>query len=106
MEEKRMSWDGFLLGLGLGLFTPFFFFFCYWLFVHSYMGFIPDFFKYLSIGKVMGPVISLCVFPNLGLFFLFINRYHIKSGKGIILATFLYAGLILYVRLVIENTGI
>lgn len=70
------------------------------------MGFIPTFIRYCISGKVLAPIISLCVIPNLGVFYLFINRYKIKTGRGVILSTFLYAGLILYLRMVVEGTGI
>ena len=54
------------------------------------MNFIPQFFKFLLMGRVLSAVLSLCLIPNLGLFFLFINKEYYKTTRGIILSTLLY----------------
>ena len=94
----RNYWIGFIVGL----ISPFFILFCYWLYVYSYMSFIPDFLKYLSVGKILASVISLCVVPNLGIFFVLLNKERYKSAYGIIGATLLYALYIFYLKLFIE----
>ena len=100
----QKKFNHFFLGTLVGLFLPIFFLFCYWLWSYSFMSFVPHFFKYLLMGKVLAPVLSLCVVPNLGAFFLFINKERYKTGRGIILATILYGGLIMYLKIYIEET--
>ena len=41
--------------------------------------------------RVFTKIISLCVIPNLALFFLFLNKFLYKSARGILLATILFA---------------
>ena len=36
-------------------------------------------------------LISLCVLPNLALFFLFLNKYYYNTAKGVLLSTFIFA---------------
>ena len=96
---KKNKWNTMLTGTLIGTISPLFCLFCYWLFVYSFMSFIPQFFKYLSVGKILAPVLSLCVLPNLGFFFLFINKNNFKTGQGIILGTILHAILIFYLKL-------
>ena len=101
---SRQKWNHFLLGSAIGLALPIFFLFCYWMWSYRFMGFAPDFFRYLLMGKVLAPVLSLCVVPNLGIFFLFINKERYKTGRGIILSTILYGCLIMYLKIYIEET--
>lgn len=104
MSTKKISNPpSYFIGLVVGIFVPLFFVFCYWLYVFSYMSFIPDFFKYLSSGKILSPVISLCVIPNLAVFFLLLNRLRFKSAYGVIGATLLYAAYIFYLKLFVEG---
>ena len=101
---KRFTFDNFWVGTTLGLLSPQFFIFLYWLFEYSYMGYIPKFYEYLIIGKVLSPLISLCAIPNVGILFLLMNGNYYKGGKGIILATILYGFLILYLKIQVEHT--
>lgn len=41
--------------------------------------------------KVFTKIVSLCVVPNLGLFFLFLNKNYFYSARGILLATVIFA---------------
>lgn len=41
--------------------------------------------------RVFTKIISLCVLPNLALFFLFINKYYYRTARGILLSTMLFA---------------
>jgi hypothetical protein len=41
--------------------------------------------------KVFTKIVSLCVIPNLALFFFFLNKYLYKSARGVLLATILFA---------------
>lgn len=41
--------------------------------------------------RVFTKIVSLCVIPNLALFFLFLNKNYFKSARGILLATILFA---------------
>ncbi len=98
------KYNTFLLGALIGVILPLFFVFCYWMWSYRFMDFAPQFFKYLIKGKVLAPVLSLSVIPNLGAFFLFLNKERYKTGRGIILATIVYGCIIMYLKIVVEDT--
>lgn len=41
--------------------------------------------------KIFTKIVSLCVIPNLALFFFFLNKYLYKTARGVLLATILFA---------------
>lgn len=41
--------------------------------------------------KVFTKIVSLCVIPNLALFFLFLNKNYYYSARGVLMATVLFA---------------
>lgn len=49
--------------------------------------------------KIFLKLFSLCVFPDLGIFMLFLNKKMYQSGRGVILATFIFAFLVLITKL-------
>ena len=56
-----------------------------------------DFFDFLFRSFLLGvhfKLISICVFPNLLAFFIFIWTNYLKSARGVLLATFIYAFII------------
>ena len=59
---------------------------------------ITEFLKSFHEMGILTHVISLSVIPNLILFFLFIQKNYLKGGRGVLLATFLFAFLVLIIR--------
>lgn len=47
---------------------------------------------------ILTHVISLSVIPNLVLFFLFMRKNYLRGGRGVLLATFLFAFAVLIIR--------
>ena len=47
---------------------------------------------------VLTHVVSLAVIPNLILFFAFMQKNYLRGGRGVLLATFLFAFLVLIIR--------
>lgn len=101
---QKIRGNNFLLGTALGLFTPFLFFFIYWFWSYKYMIFIPQFFLFLLLGKVLSAVLSLCLIPNLGLFFLIVNKEYYKTSRGIILSTLIYGCVIVALKTWAEHS--
>lgn len=60
----------------------------------SFFEFIKTYFK---IG-ILTHVISLSVIPNLVVFFAFVNTDYLKAGRGVLLATFIFAFTVLILR--------
>ena len=102
-----MSWkeklDGFWKGFAIGTLFPAFVFFCYWLFMYSYMSFPMRFIKYLIFGDVLSATIKMCALGNLLIFYFFLNSKLNRATKGIIASVFIYLALIIYVMFAIEK---
>jgi hypothetical protein len=101
---KKINWNNFWLGGIGGLILPFISILIYWLWSFKYMKFYPQFFHFLMDGGVLSAVLSLCLIPNLGLFFLFVNKEKYKTCRGIILTMLLYGFLILYLKIYVEHS--
>jgi hypothetical protein len=103
-----MSWiqrlDNFWKGLAIGILFPMFCFFCYWLFLHSYMDFPVRFIKYLMFGQLLSNVIKICALSNLLIFYFMLNKHMNKASKGIIVSVLLYVALVFYVMYFHEQT--
>lgn len=93
---KQYHFDNFLLGLLIGLFTPFLAFFLYWLFKYNYIGFPSRFIWFLKFGGMWEGVVKLCVLTNVLPFYLFLNKYKNKTAAGIIVATIIFVFYIIY----------
>jgi hypothetical protein len=96
--------NNFILGIIAGLFLPFLSLLMYWLWSFKFINFIPQFFKFLLMGRVLSAVLSLCLIPNLGMFFLFINKEYYKTTRGIILSTLLYGFAIVAIKTWVEHS--
>ncbi len=68
------------------------------------MSFTPQFFRFLVLGRVLSAVLSLCLIPNLGLFFIFVNKEYYKTTRGIILSTIVYGFIIVVVKTWVEHS--
>lgn len=95
LDKINKIWIGFLFGIIFPSFT----FFCYWLFFHSHLGFPNGFVRYLRFGEMLQEVAIVCVGANLIVFYLSLNKKIFDFGRGLMYATFLYVGLVLYISL-------
>lgn len=50
--------------------------------------------------KILLKILSLCVFPNLGAFLLFLRIKYERAARGVVMATFIYAFLVLIAKLI------
>lgn len=95
LEKIDKIWVGFLFGI----IFPAFCFFCYWLFAHSQLSFPNGFIRYLRMGDMLQEVVIACVIASLVVFYISLNKKIFEFGKGLIIAAFLYVGLVLYISL-------
>ena len=93
----KSKFDSMVLGFLLGVISPIIGFFIYYFAEYSYMT-MRGFVNYLVLGQVYTPLISLCVVANLPVFYIFLRMDKYYSARGIILSTFLYAGLVFYLK--------
>ena len=93
------KFDKVWLGTVLGLLSPIIVFFSFFLIKYSHMT-IGHFFDYVSREGTLSPRISLCVIINLLIFYIFIWTHRYYAARGIILATFVYAGFVIYMKFI------
>jgi uncharacterized BrkB/YihY/UPF0761 family membrane protein len=55
--------------------------------------------KFLDSPMIRSKIISLCIIPNLGVFYFFLNRERYDIARGIIIASACFLPYILYVNL-------
>lgn len=95
LDKIDKIWIGFLFGL----FFPAFCFFCYWLFMHSQLNFPNGFIRYLRMGNILQEVVIACIIASMVIFYISLNKKIFEFGRGLIIASFLYVGLVLYISL-------
>jgi|Laugrespbdmm15sn_2_1035079.scaffolds.fasta_scaffold94395_2 hypothetical protein len=95
LDKVNKIWIGFVFGI----IFPAFCFFCYWLFLHYELTFPTRFIKYLRAGDMLQEVAIACTISNLLVFYFSLNKKVFDFGRGLMIATFLYVGLVLYISL-------
>ena len=88
MIHKLRRWNKFWIGLALGILLPVAFFFGVYLFVYSKTPF-GEFLEYAFVMKALPKIFSLCVIPNLGVFYIFLNKEYWLTTRSVIAATLL-----------------
>ena len=90
--------DTTVTGILSGIFVPIITFVIVY-FVMSGNQTLNDYLQRLFDRNLQGHFISISVIPNLLVFFIFIWLYKMKAARGVLLSTFLWAFLILAIRL-------
>lgn len=93
----KINLDSLPLGILLGILAPAIAFFSYYFINYRYMS-SGEFINFLALAKTSSALVSLCVLANLLLFYIFIQAEKYLSAKGILLSTFLYGGLVVYLK--------
>ncbi len=63
---------------------------------------ITEYFTALFQNKrLFAPVVSIAGIPNLGIFYLFINKNKYQSARGIILATFILVVIVILIKVLL-----
>ena len=88
MIHKLRTWNKFWIGLALGIALPVVIFLLVYFFVYSKTPF-GEFLEYAFVIRALPKIFSLCVLPNLGVFYLFLNKEYWLTTRGVITATLL-----------------
>jgi len=78
------------IGLIPGLLVPMISFFVFSIFKSKTIHIIL-YIKFVMSFSVLSKILSLCVIPNLAVFYFFINKEFYYSARGVILATLIWA---------------
>lgn len=90
----RSKYDHPLIGLALGIVFPIIAMFIFYKFNFKTISFF-DFIERLQDTHKTAPMLSLSAFSNLIVFFFFIYRKFYFSARGVLIATFIYAGIVI-----------
>ena len=96
--NRKPNLDTTVLGTLFGIFVPIITFFVIYI-VLSDSQTLNDYLQRLIERNIQGHFISISVIPNLLIFFIFIWLYKMKAARGVLLSTFLWAFVILAIRL-------
>ena len=96
--QKQHFFNKLLTGMVLAIVVP-----CITLYLSYQYKFaaysIQDFIDMMIMRAILSKLLSLCVLPNLLLFFIFIKLNYLKSARGVLLSTMLLALVVLIVKL-------
>lgn len=87
---SKTSFNKLYIGLLAGIIVPLIILFIYYLIKFNEVSF-ATFLRATHQYKIFFHVLSLCVIPDLGIFYLFINRKMFNGARGVIMACFIYA---------------
>jgi len=62
---------------------------------------ITEFFQFLHDRQIMSKLFSLCVLPNLAIFFLYIWGNFLKGARGVLAATIVVAIFVVFIQFVL-----
>lgn len=96
--RKRNRYDQIGVGWLIGTIFPIIIFIVTYEVKYSEMDF-QVFLRSMWDMKILMKLLSICVFPNLGFFFLFYNLKYDMAARGVIVATFIYAFVVLIAKL-------
>ncbi len=91
---KRLKWNKQSIGLVVGVLAPIISFLVMYLLKHDHISF-GDYLRMLKSANMVSSLLSLCVVPNLLFFFMFIWSNLLKSARGVLMATFVMAVIVL-----------
>ena len=97
--RKRNRFDRILTGWLLGTIVPLIVFFITYKLKYSEMEF-SVYLRNIWNMKIFLKILSLCVFPNLAFFLLFYRIKYDMAARGVIMATFMYAFVVLIGKLI------
>ncbi len=86
---NKLLKDNMLFGFIIGLAIPIIAIIFYWQIKHGYMDMLK-FFNYIINGNVYTQLMSLCILPNLAVFFIGMQFHKTRFCYGIIGATLFY----------------
>lgn len=89
--------DSMILGMICGILSPLLGIILYWLLQFHEMK-LSEFISHILTYKLISPTLSLALLLNLGVFFLFLRKEYYLSSRGVLFATFTYAGIILLAK--------
>lgn len=99
IPRTKFRFDKIFIGLVIGLILPVIIFFITYKVKYDELEF-SIYIQQIWQMKILLKILSLCVFPNLGAFLLFLRIKYERAARGVVMATFIYAFAVLVVKLI------
>ncbi|OFX83280.1 MAG: hypothetical protein A2W99_12300 [Bacteroidetes bacterium GWF2_33_16] len=96
----RSKFDSLTLGLILGIAAPVLTMLIVYLLKFNLYK-VDELLDYLVAKQVFTKIVSLCVIPNLLLFFIFIRKNNLYSARGVLMATILFAAFVFITKFIL-----
>ena len=93
-------YDDVRLGLAAGLIVPLITILVFYLVRFNHLSLV-EFFSTMISRNILSSLLSLCVIPNLLVFFIFIWTNMLYLARGVLMATFVFAAVILIVKYIL-----
>ncbi len=96
LPRKKTKSDNEIVGIVVGIIIPILTFFIFYMIKHSdtlFWTFVDG-----MEGKILTKIVSLCTLPDLGIFYLFLNRKMNRSAKGVIISVFVIILWVIYMK--------
>jgi len=97
--RSQHRFDQILTGFCIGIILPLIIFLITYKVKYSEVEFIVYLHRIWQM-KILLKILSLCVFPNLGAFLLFLRMKYERAARGVVMATFIYAFVVLIAKLI------
>ena len=92
------KYDNLIAGILSGLFFPVVVGFGIWIFTAQGKGII-EYLKKISEANIVTHAISICVFPNVLIFLLFLRYDMLRAARGVLGMTIMYAAVVFALKL-------
>jgi hypothetical protein len=96
---QKMVFNTLKTGFILGVLLPLISLTAFYLFRYNDIP-VSEFLRFIYFRDILSPLLSLNILPNLILFFIFIRTDSLFSARGVLLATFLFAGLVIIFKVI------
>jgi len=93
-------WNKFWIGFTLGIFLPLVIFLLVYKIGYSKTPF-GEFLQFAFVIGALVKILSICVIPNLAIFYLFLNKEYWHATRGVIAATFLFTLGVIVIKFII-----
>jgi hypothetical protein len=98
--NKLSRYNDVRLGLAAGLIVPLITVFIFYLVKFNHYSLV-EFFSAMISRNVLSSLLSICVIPNLLIFFIFIWTNMLYTARGVLMATFVFAVMVVIVKYLI-----
>lgn len=98
LKKKTFFFDKLFVGLIVGIIVPLIAFIIYYLAKFSELNFF-DYIQSLHHYQLLFKIMSLCVLTDLPLFYLFIQLKLLRGARGVVMACFIFAFMVMGYRI-------